>query len=276
MATLPRPRTKPAPRGSGIPHITPNDLPRLIKWLYAIDREFLNDALWLRYDRLSRQAHRTHEILQICPIKELPSRRQTFPAVHSEPSPHVLILSKASRCDVKDRITALPHAIRLTILEFLLKPLPVLPPEPTKDESDEESNDWMNYILPRQRPPHPLNQLAGTSKTWRGLVEAFCGHQLLVLKQQIALGRQDEWVAWRELRTYTSCARMELVVRLSECCAFCGVETIMQSEKWPGLTCCAPCEDPSEAPEEARRRAAENAATKEQAERCRGILEYTF
>lgn len=183
MATLPRPRTKPAPRGSGIPHIAPNDLPRLIKWLYAIDRELLNDALWLRYDRLSRQAHRTHEILQICPFKELPCQRQTLPAVHSEPSPHVLISSKASSCDFKDRLTDLPHDIRLTVLEFLLKPLPVLPPEPTEDESDEESNEWINYILPRRRPPHPLNQLAGTSKTWRDLVETFCDHQLLVLKQ---------------------------------------------------------------------------------------------
>jgi hypothetical protein len=231
MATLPRPRSKPAPRGSGIPHIAPNDLPRLIKWLYAIDREFLDEALWLRYDKLSRQARRAHEILQICPIKELSFQRQTLPAIHSEPSPQVLISSKASSCDFKDRLTDLPHNIRLAILEFLLKPLPALPPEPAEDESDEESNDWMNYILPRRRPSHPLNQLAGTSRTWRDLVEAFCGHQLLVLKQQIALGRQDEWVAWRGLRTYTSCARMELVVRLSECCAFCGVETIMQSEK---------------------------------------------
>jgi hypothetical protein len=276
MAPVSRPRQIPPPRGSGIPHIAPHDLPRLINWLYLIDRDFLGDALWLRYDKLKQQAHHTHEILQRSCDGELAFPRPVPSAVHKEPRPHVLLSSKASRCDAKDHLTPLPHDIRLTILEFPLKPLPVSPPDQTEDESDDELQDWKDYILPRRRPPHPLNQLAGTSKAWRDLVEAFCGRQLIVLKQQIALGRQDEWVSWRELRTYTSCARMELVVRLSECCAFCGVETIMQSEKWLGLTCCAPCEDPSKAPEEAQRRAAEKAARKEQAERCRGILEYTF
>lgn len=70
-------------------------------------------------------------------------------------------------------------------LESLLKQLPLLPPDQTKDESDDddESNDWTNYILPRRRPPHPHNQLACTSKAWRNLVEGFWGHQLLVHKQ---------------------------------------------------------------------------------------------
>lgn len=274
MATTSRQRTILPPRGSGIPHIAPNDLPRLIKWLYAIDREFLGDALWLRYDRLKRQAHHTYELLQRPYDGNLAFSKPS--AAHTQPSPHVLVLSEASKCGVKDHLTALPHDIRLTILEFLLKPLPVLPPDQTEDESEDDLYDWKNYILPRRRPPHPLNELAGTSKVWRDLVEAFCGHQMLVLKQQIALGRRDEWVSWRELRTYTSCARMELVVRLSECCAFCGVETIMQSEKWPGLTCCSPCEDPSKAPEEERRTAAEKKARAEQAARCKGILEYTL
>lgn len=257
-----------------MPHIAPDDLPRLIKWLYAIDREFLGDVLWLRYDRLKRQARHTCEVLQRSCDGGL-----AFPtpsAVHPQPSPHLLVLSEPSKCGVKDYLTILPHDIRLTSLEFLLKPLPVPAPEQTEDESKDDFYDWKDYILPRRRPSHPLNQLAGTSITWRDLVEAFCGYQLLVLKQQIALGRQDEWVSWRELRAYTSCARMELVVRLSDCCAFCGVETILQSKQWPGLTCCGPCEDPSKAPEETRRRAAEQAARKEQAERCRGILEYTI
>ena len=271
MATISRQRIVPPPRGSGIPHIAPNDLPRLIKWLYAIDREFLGDALWLRYDRLKWQARHTYKILQR-PHDGTPA----FPkpsAVHTEPSPHVLVLSEALKCDVRDHLTALPYDVRVNILEFLLKPLPALPPDQTEDESEDDYSDWKDYILPRRRPPHPLNQLAGTSKVWRDLVEAFCGHQLLVLKQQIALGRQDAWVPWRELRTYTSCARMELVVRLSDCCAFCGMETILQSEKWPGLTCCGPCADPSKAPEEARKRAAEKKARAEQAERCRSILD---
>lgn len=233
MTTIhaPRPRPIPPPRGSGIPHIAPNDLPRLMKWLYAIDREFLGDALWLRYDRLTRQAHHTHEFRQMCPVEERPLRMQTLPEVHGELSPHFLISSDTSRCDVKDRLTGLPYDVRWTILEFLLKPLPVLLLDP-KYEEEEEDLDWINYTLPRLRPSHPLNQLAATSQAWRDLVEVFCGHQLLVLKQQIALGRKDDWVPWRELRTFTSCARMELVVRMSECCAFCGSETITQSEKW--------------------------------------------
>ena len=213
MATLPRPRTKPAPRGSGIPHIAPNDLPRLIKWLYAIDLEFLNDALWLRYDRLKRQASHTYEALQNSYDGQFAFRKPS--AVHTQPLPHILVISEASRCGVKDQLTVLPHNIRQTIFEFLLKPLPVLLPKQTQDEFEDELYDWKDYILPRRRPSHPLNQLAGTSKAWRDLVEASCGHQLLVLKQQVALGRQDEWVSWRELRTYTSCARMALVVSLS-------------------------------------------------------------
>ena len=269
MATLSKRRTiPPTLRGSGIPRIAPNDLPRLIKWLYAVDREFLSDALWLRYDRLIRQARQNHKILQKTCDGNLPRPS----AVHNEPPPHVPILREAPRCDVKDRLTFLPHDIRMIILEFLLKPLPV--PKETKDVVDIDPQGgrycWQNtYVPPRCRPPHPLNQIAGTSKAWRDLVDAFCGHQLLVLKQQIALGRQDDWVPWRELRTYTSCARMELVVRLSEYCAFCGRETISQSEKWPGLTCCGPCEDPYNLPEEARKRAAERAKRKAMADHVR-------
>ena len=241
MATIhaSRPRPIPPPRGSGIPHTAPNDLPRLMKWLYAVDREFLADALWLRFDRLTRQAHYTHQVLQISSDDRLLFPTPTLPAVHSEPLQHVYVSSGTPRCDVKDHLTVLPYHVRLNILEFLLKPLPVLPLEQTKDdEADEESYDWMNYVLPRLRPPHPLNQLAATSKAWRDQVEAFCGHQLLVLKQQIALGRQDDWVSWRRLRTFTNCARMELVVRVSECCAFCGRETITQSKKWYGNEGC--------------------------------------
>ena len=139
MATISRQRTVPPPRGSGLPHIAPNDLPRLIKWLYAIDREFLGDALWLRYDRLKRQARHTCEVLQRSCDRKL--ALPTPSAVHPQPSPHILVLSEASKCGVKDYLTILPHDIRLTILEFLLKPLPVLAPEQTEDESQADFYD---------------------------------------------------------------------------------------------------------------------------------------
>jgi hypothetical protein len=233
-----------------------------MNWLYAVNREFLADALWLRYDKLNRQARHTLHTLKVLsrPSREevpSPCRRRTLPAFHSESSPQGLVLSEASKRDVKDHLTSLPYDIRLIILEFLLKPLPV--PKETievvEDDSDGGTYCWENtYVPPRRRASHPLNQLAATSKLWRDEVEAFCGRQLIVLKQKITLGRQDDWVPWRELRTYTSCSRMELVVRLSERCAFCGIETISQSEKWPGLTCCRPCEDPYNLPEEAWKR----------------------
>jgi len=44
-------------------------------------------------------------------------------------------------CGVKDQLTAVPHNIRQTILEFLLKPLPVLPPDQTEDESEDDLYD---------------------------------------------------------------------------------------------------------------------------------------
>lgn len=276
MATIhaPRPSTNPLPKGSGIPHIAPNDLPRLIKWLYAIDREFLGDALWLRYDKLKRQARYTLQTLQRPPGDEppFPFRGRTLPGVHNKPSTPVLVPSEAPRVNVKDHLTLRPHDIRLIILEFLLKPLPA--PKETKEveEYDSDGRAWYwtdNWVPPRRRPPHPLNQIAGTSKAWRDMVDAFCGRELLILKQQIALGRQDDWVPWRELRTYTSCARMELVVRLSECCAFCGIETVTQSKKWPGLTCCGPCEDPWHLPEVARKRVAGKAKQKAMADHVR-------
>ncbi|KAM0711389.1 hypothetical protein Q7P35_002129 [Cladosporium inversicolor] len=276
MATIhaPRPPTNSPPRGSGISHIAPNDLPRLIKWLYAIDREFPGDALWLRYDKLKRQAHHTLQTLQESTGDEhpFPFRRRTLPPAHSEPSPHVVVPSEASKRDFKDHLTSLPHDIRLIILEFLLKPLPV--PEETKEveQHDSEGRKWSrmyDYVPPRRRPPHPLNQIASTPKAWRDLLDAFCGHELLILKQQIALGRQDDWVPWRELRTYTSCARMELVVRLSECCAFCGIATVTQSKRWPGLTCCGPCEDPWHLPEVVRKRVAKKAKRKAMADHVR-------
>jgi hypothetical protein len=243
---MPKSRTKPAPRGSDVPNIAPNDLPRLMKWLYVVDRGFLGDALWLRYEGLKRQARHSHLILQkyACGLDE------TSCKVRCEQPPHILISSKAPPCGTKDYLTILPPDLRLAILEFLLKPLP-LPPRPKimldLEECEEmgyEEDTSYHYAFPRPRPSHPLNQLAATSKTWRDQVEGFCDHQLLVLKQQVVLGRQDNWVPWRQLRVYTTCARMELVVRLSECCAFCGMETVSQSEKWPGLTVCGPCEDP--------------------------------
>lgn len=228
---------KPAPSGSMIPSIAPNDLPRLMKWLYLFDREFLCDNLWPRYDKFKRQAYQIQPSPQThAGIQAPPHRRQLPPRVCDELPPRVLVLPKAPSCHLQDRLTALPPDIRLYILEFLLKPLPVPPPvqpeyEQENEEGDRHRHEVNTYVLPRLRPPHPLNQLASTSKTWRDQVGVFYRHQLLVLKQQIALGRQDSWVPWRELRTYTSCARMELVVRLSECCAFCGMETVSQSEK---------------------------------------------
>jgi len=257
---MPRPLTTHAPRGSGVPNIAPDDLPRLMKLLYIIDREFLGDALWLRFEILERQAHQSYHIMQEYANLEAhpyPLGREIVPAVNSKPPPHVLNSFKESSSEVKDHLTRLPYDIRLTILEFLLKPLP-LPPQPEIIEKDWDpwgEVEEITYVFSRPRPPHPLNQLAATSKVWRHEVEAFCGRQLLILKQQIVLGRQDDWVPWRELRMYTSCARMELVVRLGECCAFCGMETVSQSQKWPGLTSCGPCEDPWNLPEEARKRA---------------------
>jgi hypothetical protein len=118
-----------------------------------------------------------------------PLRSERSPAIRNEPSPQVFVSPARSTCDTKDHLTHLPYDIRLTILEFLLKPRP-LPPRPKViKEGWEEMGEVedTSYEIPRPRPPHPLNQLAATSKLWRDQVEAFCGHRLLVLKQQIAL-----------------------------------------------------------------------------------------
>lgn len=69
-----------------------------------------------------------------------------------------------------------------------------------------------------------LNKLALVSREWYGEVEAYCSHTLLVWKQKV----EDEsverwqgscWVEWSNLVTFTSSARMELVVRNRNYCA---------------------------------------------------------
>lgn len=94
-----------------------------------------------------------------------------------------------------DHLSALPHDLCVEILSYLM--LPGI----RNDFIDLEFEEEGSY----------LKQLALVSKTWRVQVEAFRSHKLLVWKQRVEDNidrKRGWWVEWRQLPTFTSCARM--------------------------------------------------------------------
>jgi hypothetical protein len=131
--------------------------------------------------------------------------------------------------DEVDRLSALPHDIRVEILSYLLLP-----------------NLRRKGYGSITTAGHTLDNLAPASKVWRDQVEAFCGHFLLTWKHkaeaQCETGDTSGWVEWRDLATYTANARTEYVFRARRYCNACGEPANRFSRKWPELLCCEGCE----------------------------------
>lgn len=208
------------------PSTRPRTIDGLVHWLSVEHPEWLQDALWLRYTQLKKKYQRGP--------KQLMHPPPTTRAIPPPASSRVLILPSIPPADCTDLLSTLPHDLRLEIFSFLFAPYV---------DKSEAGVPFAKYIPERLYWTHAYNQLALVNRTWRDQVEAFCSHQLLVLKQAVSVVDDYEvWEPWRGLRTYTSCARMELVVRLMDYCAFCGKMQMRIANAWPGLRCCHGCE----------------------------------
>jgi hypothetical protein len=144
-----------------------SELNKLVHWLYHDDEERLADALWLRYTKVAKVVYRNSALFRkhryrvskgvfvdtsCYPEGQPPIPYNILPAVHP--------------FDGIDRLSALPHDIRLDILSHLL------PPNVKKRFGRPEVID------------HTLNNMALVSKSWRDQVDAFCGHELLVWNRE--------------------------------------------------------------------------------------------
>jgi hypothetical protein len=191
------------------------DLNKLIHWLHRHDGEWLANALWLRYTKVAKvvYSNRSYVMTHRDRVNEgLIKDTKYFP--EEEPPIPYNILPAMQPCDKVDRLSALPHDLRVEILSYLLRP------------------NFKMRLGEAEIVDHPLNRVVLVSRSWRDQVDAFCGHELLVWKQRVRrcemamfLARHDEidsWVEWRALTSYTSCARMEYVFRTRTCCALCG------------------------------------------------------
>ena len=191
------------------------DLNKLVHWLHRHDGEWLADALWLRYTKVAKvvYSNRAYIMTHLDRVNEgLIKDTKYFP--EEEPPIPYNILPAMQPCDEIDRLSALPHDLRVEILSYLLRP------------------NFKMRLGEAEIVDHPLNRVALVSRSWRDQVDAFCGHELLVWKQRVRRCEMamfptqhdeiDSWIEWRALKSYTSCARMEYVFRTRTCCALCG------------------------------------------------------
>lgn len=223
---------------------------KLLRWMLEHDEEWLLDACWLRYLKVSkivygRETAWENEALWAEREEAAAAQKGSRTIQTHLPMPNTILPpSSSSSSKGRDHLSALPHDVRYEILSYLL-----LPDFEGNDDDflEEISHCASNFgdVRSHQRGTfggHNLNRLALASRTWRDQVEAFCSHQLIVYKQMVAARCEGEgrWVEWRKLGTYTTCARMEFVVRAMGYCAFCGVEAKKRSSRsWPGLVCCS-------------------------------------
>ena len=191
------------------------ELNKLVLWLNSHDGEWLADALWLRYAKVAKVIYSNYSFLmeQQRQVSKGQIRGTECLPEEDPPMPYN-ILPAMQLCEGIDRLSALPHDLRVEILSYLLLP-----------NLKMRCRCW-------EIADNTLKSLALVSRSWRDQVDAFCGHALLAWKQKVARGEAwkyhfdhgepDSWVEWRALKSYTSCARMEYVFRTRTCCVLCG------------------------------------------------------
>lgn len=222
------------------------DAAQLVHWLYEHDKEWLMDACWLRYQKVSSVVYsRRWRDCRQWSEAEVKSQREAYAAAQKEPRTcdlpfaNAILPPPSPSASPKqiDRLSALPHDTRVEILSYLLLP-----------DCRVESGPDIDFQV--RFGGHNLNRLALVSRFWRDQVEAFCSHFLLVWKQIVAeeytcgdsLVAWDSWVDWERLHTYTLCARMEYVHRALRYCAYCGRDAKRCSSGiWVGLVSCGDC-----------------------------------
>lgn len=212
------------------------DLEKLVQWFHEHDPDWMADALWLRYLKISRTVyHPNNNRDSIWAQREADFDRLPFIDRHKDLMAvlpfAVEILPEISSHDDIDLFGALPHDIRVEVLGHLRLP-------------DVRKDRHGNSVA----AGHPLSSLALASNGWRDQVEAFCSHSLLVWKHEAAAQRESgdasNWVGWRKLATYTANARMEYVFRTRKYCGVCvqPARQMWVSRTWPGSLCCDVCE----------------------------------
>jgi hypothetical protein len=210
------------------------DLDILVQWFREHDPDWMADALWLRYLKISKQIYLPIHSDLIWKAREAEFDQPLMiknRKVESPPPPFAFgILLGIPPLNGIDRLSALPHDVRLEVLSHLRLP-------------DVRIDIYGNSVT----AAHPLSNLALVSRGWRDQLEAFCNHSLLVwghgAEARLECGDASNWVAWRELATYTADARMEWVFRTRKYCGVCGqpVKQLWLSRKWSGLLCCNEC-----------------------------------
>lgn len=224
-----------------------NDLNTLLQWIFRNEAEWLFDALWLRYTKVAKRrcsgdssyddaeawAQRDADFGNLPFAKQkrqkIPISCDVLPPLAPLPPP-----TSAPPSEGFDPFRTLPHDLRLEVLSYLVLP-------------DVE----VMFGRGRGLATNTLSDLALVSREWCYQVEAFCSHALLVWKQKMAtdtaywddgLGWRDAyWVEWRRLVTFTSSARMELVVRIRNYCASRGKPTVQLSTSRLGTMWCGEC-----------------------------------
>lgn len=185
------------------------DLEKLVQWSYEHDRDWMSDALWLRYVKIAKQVYSPNDSSLAWELREANfdqvqtsmkdswkgPMKDTKKDSETPPFPYT-ILPEIPPSDNIHCLNALPQDIRVEILSSLLLP-----------------NVRTNIYGTRVIAGHVLNNLALILRACRDQVKAFCGHSLLVWKHKAESrcegGETSKWVDWRQLRTYVSCARME-------------------------------------------------------------------
>jgi len=206
-----------------------SDLHKLIQWFHEHDPDWMADALWLRYLKIGKQVYQLDESYQAC--KRRVAESDEFQRSRRETPIPPFALDVLPPSDGIDRLSALPHDIRIEVLSHLRL---------LETRIDVRGNK----ITAR----HPLSSLALVSKGWRDQVEACCSHFLLVWKHEAEAqhksGEASNWIEWRELATYTASARMEYVFRTRKHCGVCGqpLRQLSLSKRWPWLLSCDDCE----------------------------------
>jgi hypothetical protein len=219
------------------------DLNKLIHWLHRHDGEWMADALWLRYTKAAKVVYsdRSHLVTHRDRVAERVIKETKYFPEDTPPIPYN-ILPVMQPCDEIDRLSTLPHDLRLEILSYLLLP------------------NFRIRLGVAEIVDHPLNSVALVSRSWRDQVDAICGHELLVWKKKVRRsemamflarhGDIDSWVGWRALKSYTSCARMEYVFRARTCCVLRGSNKDYVSLSTSlGMMWCRQCEHEEVNPE---------------------------
>lgn len=212
-----------------------SDLTRLLDWFFEHDAEWMTDALWLRYIKLAKRIYSGNGQFEGPGIwKQREIEHFTLPfakrklKLQKPPIPRE-ILPSLPPSDGLDYLSTLPHDLRVEVLSYLVIPDVV------------EVNRW-----DRKLGGNTLNKLALVSREWHDQVEAYCSHTLLVWKQKaeddgVERWQGSCWVEWRDLVTFTSSARMELVVRNRNYCASCGQRADQVSSIRLGMMSCVNC-----------------------------------